>query len=373
MPVRLIELARLLQTPEWQKVMSPVCEEAEKAGTAVFLVGGVVRSALLGDLESIKDIDITVEGDATILAEQVAKRLKGKARPYPAFLTARVKPGIDMPVTLRELDFASTRTETYPHPGARPVVTPASIEEDLKRRDFSVNALALPLVNLLKEADKEHLLNFVRDPGTGLQDLRARIIRVLHDRSFLDDPTRLLRALRYREAIKGEFEASTEKLLIQAVKDGACSTCGPARFSMELNRTLDAMTLASFCSAWCTFGFVDALPLIAPGAAEQISQVAKGIDSSACPASWRKNAFFWSCFQFQTSENYGSFLLLTGLGKKMLRRWEQDKNYDPRELSTPAALALHAGFESDAFSTSIRAEATAVLKERLEAYESERE
>jgi tRNA nucleotidyltransferase (CCA-adding enzyme) len=158
-----------------------------------YLVGGAVRDQLRG--AAPVDLDFAVEGDAAEAAATVAARLDGKVLEHDRFGTAGVRVGD------ADLHFATSRRERYPAPGALPEVEPAPIEEDLARRDFTVNAMAIALPG-------ERLL----DPHGGRPDLDARVIRVLHDKSFLDDPTRLLRALRYEARLGGRLDEHTEEL-----------------------------------------------------------------------------------------------------------------------------------------------------------------
>lgn len=161
----------------------------------VFLVGGAVRDLLLGRPRA--DVDLVVEGDATALAE----RLGGASAEHQRFGTAKAV------VDGHEIDLASARTETYPQPGSLPVVSSAaSVEEDLARRDFTVNAMAIPL------QEEARLV----DPYGGEADLGQGLLRVLHDRSFLDDPTRAIRAARYVSRFRFAPEPHTEALLRQA-------------------------------------------------------------------------------------------------------------------------------------------------------------
>ncbi len=164
----------------------------EAAGeTPVYLVGGAVRDLLLGRERT--DLDVAVEGDAAALG----RRLGGEVREHERFATATV------PLDGRELDLATARSETYRSPGALPQVRPASLTEDLGRRDFTVNAMAVPLVG------EPRLI----DPHCGLGDLEAATLRVLHDGSFVDDPTRALRAARYAARYGFALEPDTERLL----------------------------------------------------------------------------------------------------------------------------------------------------------------
>src|SRR4051794_7438973 len=146
------------------------------ASEPVYLVGGAVRDLLLG--RGRADIDLVVEGDAAALAAQLGADVVSHER----FATAKVG------LAGHEIDIAAARSETYPDPGALPVVEPAAgIEADLARRDFTINAMAVPL------REEPWLI----DPYGGGADLEAGLLRVLHERSFADDPTRALRAARY--------------------------------------------------------------------------------------------------------------------------------------------------------------------------------
>jgi len=162
------------------------------AESPVYLVGGAVRDLLLGRAGA--DVDLVVEGDATALAG----RLGAVPIEHERFGTAKVR------LDDHEVDVATARRESYPGPGALPVVEPAdSIEEDLGRRDFTINAMALPL------RPPSQLI----DPHGGEADLAAGLLRVLHPGSFVDDPTRALRAARYAARFDFRLEAETERLL----------------------------------------------------------------------------------------------------------------------------------------------------------------
>jgi tRNA nucleotidyltransferase (CCA-adding enzyme) len=183
-----------------------------------YLVGGAVRD-LLRD-EQPRDIDVTVEGDAGEVARAVAERLGGSVEGYDRFGTATVSvPGL-------VVDFARTRRERYPEPGALPEVEPAPLEEDLRRRDFTVNAMAAGL--------SPDDLGTLYDPLGGQRDLEERVIRVLHERSFVDDPTRLLRAVRYEARLDAAMDPRTEELALEAIAGGALHTVSGKRIRVEL-------------------------------------------------------------------------------------------------------------------------------------------
>jgi tRNA nucleotidyltransferase (CCA-adding enzyme) len=177
----------------------PELDGVREAATApVYLVGGSVRDLLLGRGRS--DIDLVVEGDAAALAAALGAEVVAHER----FATAKV--GLDG----HEVDIAAARAETYPRPGALPEVEPAAdIAADLGRRDFTINAMAIPL-----RGEPELI-----DPYGGRADLEAGLLRVLHERSFVDDPTRALRAARYAARFGFEPEAETAALIREADLD----------------------------------------------------------------------------------------------------------------------------------------------------------
>jgi tRNA nucleotidyltransferase (CCA-adding enzyme) len=164
------------------------------AGFPVYLVGGVVRDLLLGQPRT--DIDVAVEADV----RPIADALGGEVVEHERFATASVS------VDGLHVDLARARAETYERPGALPTVTPATIAEDLARRDFTINAMAVPLT----------AVPTLIDPHGGVDDLRAGLLRVLHERSFLDDPTRALRAARYAARFDLKLEPATAELLSSA-------------------------------------------------------------------------------------------------------------------------------------------------------------
>jgi tRNA nucleotidyltransferase (CCA-adding enzyme) len=203
-----------------RRVLEALVNEAATRAVATYLVGGSVRDLLL-ERESL-DRDVTVVGDAVALAGGVARRL---AAPPPvvheAFGTATVRAGS------LNLDLITARREAYPQPGSLPVVEPAGLAEDLARRDFTINAMALGLTG----GDTGALV----DPHGGLADLRGGTIRILHERSFRDDATRLLRACRY--AARFGFMLDPEMAAAACRDRGYLATISPTRVRHELDRT----------------------------------------------------------------------------------------------------------------------------------------
>jgi tRNA nucleotidyltransferase (CCA-adding enzyme) len=188
-----------------------------------YLVGGAVRDLLRG--EPPADLDIAVEGDGRSTARAVADRLGGELREYERFGTA------DVVLPDHTFHFATTREEVYDAPGELPRVAQTSLSEDLRRRDFTVNTLAIGLTG----DDLGHLY----DPFGGLADLEAGLIRVLHDSSFLDDPTRLLRAVRYATRLDFALEQETERLAREAVAANSLSTVSGKRIRADLMALLE--------------------------------------------------------------------------------------------------------------------------------------
>ncbi|MGH2805182.1 MAG: hypothetical protein ACRDL4_19425, partial [Thermoleophilaceae bacterium] len=189
-----------------------------------FLVGGSVRDLLLGKRPA-RHLDLAIEGDARSVARALADRLSGEPREYERFGTALVRiEGLD-------LDMATTRRETYDAPGALPRVEQAALAEDLVRRDFTVNAMAIGLSG-------DHL-GQLYDPHRGLPDLEAGLLRVLHEGSFVDDPTRLLRGVRFEARLHFAMDAGTDALAREAVAGSALSTVSADRVGRELMKALE--------------------------------------------------------------------------------------------------------------------------------------
>jgi tRNA nucleotidyltransferase/poly(A) polymerase len=167
-----------------EPILDLLHEIGEVGGKGTYLVGGFVRDLLLK--RPSLDIDIVVEGDALRVANAMCERWNGTLDAHPQFGTATVTPA---DVNLPKVDFVTARRETYQGAGTLPTVARGTITDDLRRRDFSINALAMRLdISTFGE---------IVDKTGGLEDLRTRTIRVLHKHSFTDDPTRIFRAFRY--------------------------------------------------------------------------------------------------------------------------------------------------------------------------------
>lgn len=203
---------------------------ARARGERAFLVGGSVRDLLLG--RAGRDLDLVVEGDAPGLARALAVELRGESRTHAAFGTATV----ELPGGIR-LDLATARRERYAGPAALPAVERADLRSDLLRRDFTFNCLALDL--------SPGRFGELIDPCGGLEDLRAGRVRVLHDRSFVDDPTRVFRALRLAARLGFRAAPRTARLLDAALEAGMIERLSPARLRREIVAALEGEEAAA--------------------------------------------------------------------------------------------------------------------------------
>jgi tRNA nucleotidyltransferase (CCA-adding enzyme) len=224
---------------------SLVRDAARSAGVDAYVVGGAVRDALLGEQRS--DLDVVVDGNHRTLLEA----LGGDVRSFDRFETAKL--------TTAEgtIDVTRARTESYPHPGALPEVQPGGLAGDLARRDFTINAMAVPV------AAPEQLI----DPQGGLADLRAGLLRILHPNSFVDDPTRALRAARYAARFGFELEEDTRR----ALERTDLTTISADRTDSELRR------LAAESDPRAGFELLDAWKLVSlpPDMGQLIGELAR--------------------------------------------------------------------------------------------------
>ena len=207
-----------------RRVLDIIREVAEEKSCRPYLVGGPVRDLLLGR-PSI-DVDLTLEEASSVFAKAVAKRIGGRVRSYPQFLTYKITAE-----SYPEIDIATARKEKYRAPGALPVVEAGKLKDDLLRRDFSINALAMDLMD-----------GSLHDPAEGKRDLDARVVRVLHDRSFFDDPTRILRAIRLATRLGFTVETGTSALINEAIAAGVLGTISRERIWREIALAMEEDT-----------------------------------------------------------------------------------------------------------------------------------
>ncbi|MBC7216655.1 MAG: CBS domain-containing protein [Candidatus Caldatribacterium sp.] len=245
--VSLTERLYLHFGPENLSLLETVAEVARRAGVRAYLVGGVVRDIILGVPN--EDLDIVVEGNAIAFAHLLRQRLGGKVVPYPPFGTAILflKDG-------KRIDLASARHEFYAFPGAPPQVEYANLRRDLFRRDFTVNAMAISL----HPEDFGDLFDFFG----GLKDLERGILRVLHPLSFVEDPARAIRAVRFEGKYGFSIEPFTMSLLKQTVRESFLTRIKPDRLKEELQLIL---ALPDFPRYLLRMYQLDMFPSILPG------------------------------------------------------------------------------------------------------------
>ncbi|MBI4785645.1 MAG: CBS domain-containing protein [Chloroflexi bacterium] len=215
-PSRSTELAARLEKwlpPELSKLLHEAGEAAHELGCSLYIVGGFVRDLLLN--QPNLDLDLVVDGDAIELARRLAAKYGGRVHGHTRFGTAKwllqspIPTGRSAVSNLQSLDFTTARTEFYAHPSALPEVERSSIKQDLRRRDFTINTLAVCLV-----PDRYGQL---LDPFGGEADLQRGLIRVLHNLSFVEDPTRMLRAARLEQRLDFKIEKRTAELMGEAL------------------------------------------------------------------------------------------------------------------------------------------------------------
>jgi len=215
-------MTRILEIPSPQRrAIEVVKEVAREKSCRPFLVGGPVRDLLLK--RPVFDVDLTLEEGSSTLARALAKRIEGRVKSYPQFMTYKV-----VADGFPEIDIATARTERYRSPGALPSVSEGKLRDDLLRRDFTINAIALDVID-----------GSIHDPANGQRDITARTIRVMHDNSFIDDPTRIFRAIRLGKRLGFSIEPHTMTLLRSAIAGGALDTVSKERLWRELFLAMD--------------------------------------------------------------------------------------------------------------------------------------
>src|SRR5215211_392893 len=215
------------------RLLQLVVEEATQRDLPLYVVGGAVRDLVLG--RPLNDFDLIVEGDAIALARSLAAQHDGRVTAHTKFGTAKWFLPKDLIDHHDTLDLISARSEIYKHPGALPSVKFGNIEDDLRRRDFTINAMAIRL-------DGPHF-GELREDLNGLVDLQEGIVRVLHPASFIDDPTRMYRAVRY--AGRYDFNIAEDTLRLIPEARLSVEKLSPQRIRHELDLILDEAKAAA--------------------------------------------------------------------------------------------------------------------------------
>ncbi|MEW6679840.1 MAG: DHH family phosphoesterase [bacterium] len=191
---------------------------ADEMKVSCYIIGGFVRDLIMGKVS--KSLDILIVGDGILFAKKLSERLSLDCIFHPKFKTAQIlKNGI-------KIDIATSRSEVYRHPGALPLVKEASLKKDLKRRDFTMNTLGI----FLNKRGKGNLI----DVYGGCDDIKDKRIKILHKKSFIDDPTRILRAVRFESRLGFKMDRETEKEAFEAIKNGYLSHISKPRIRNEL-------------------------------------------------------------------------------------------------------------------------------------------
>ncbi len=206
------------------KIIREIGRKADQENLSAYAVGGFVRDLILK--KNNFDLDITVEGNAIGFGKFLVKGMNASLTEYGQFGTAT----LILPDGFK-FDLVSARKESYPYPGALPVVQEGTIQDDLFRRDFTVNAMAIAI-----NGDK---FGELVDHFYGLRDLKAKEIRILHERSFLDDPTRILRAVRFEQRLGFHIEKKTLALLKSAIKNDVVKNVKLPRYFAEFKKILE--------------------------------------------------------------------------------------------------------------------------------------
>jgi tRNA nucleotidyltransferase (CCA-adding enzyme) len=258
----LAERCRTQVSPALQALLQTAARTADMSRVRAYAVGGFVRDLLLGVRD--EDLDLTIEGDGVAFARQLAAATAGICKGPSAFGTAVVIAGDG-----HKIDVATARRETYKHPAALPAVEPGSIRDDLLRRDFSINTMAFGL----NGPEAFTLLDW----SGGQADLAEGVIRVLHNRSFRDDPTRILRAVRLEQRFGFILHRHTLRLLQRAADKGWIELLSGARLWRELRLMLEGESPVACLRRLDELGIlphIDADLRLSPGQLELLTRVA---------------------------------------------------------------------------------------------------
>lgn len=216
----MIDIKKFLPKHEYQFI-TKIGQYSDEFGINTYLVGGFVRDLILGRKNT--DIDIVVEGDGIEFTKFLANKFKTAFKCFENFTTGKIFFG-----NKYNIDITSARRESYKYPAALPDVEFADLKQDLYRRDFTINAMAI-LINKKK-------FGLFIDPFNGYVDLKNKIIKVLHDKSFIDDPIRILRAIRFEQRFNFKIESKTLKILKNSLKIDIFNNVSGERLTDEFLR-----------------------------------------------------------------------------------------------------------------------------------------
>ena len=212
--------------PQVKPLLQRIGQIAEGQGLWAYAVGGCVRDWCRG-ITTVKDLDVTVEGEGIAMARAMARVLGGTVTAHEPFGTATLR----LPGGKGRVDVASCRKEVYARPAAYPTVFAGTLEDDLFRRDFTVNAMALAL--------NPGRFGALIDPFHGARDLGQKCLRILHERSFLDDPSRILWGIRFAQRFGLRLEVRTARAARAALAANALGWLNTGRLRREMERMLE--------------------------------------------------------------------------------------------------------------------------------------
>lgn len=260
---RTLQGAAELLTEAQREALRQVADAAAAEGVTAYLVGGPVRDFLLGRTPA--ELDCVIEGDALAVGERLAAS-GARRRVHASFGTVTVWLTTDAGEV--EVDLATARRERYPRPGALPVVEPAPLAEDLRRRDFTINAIAARLT--------PDGLGEMLDPFGGAADLAAHKLRILHAASFDDDPTRLFRAVQFEVRFGCRMDAETESQARASIARGALATLSGERLGAAVLRALgeggaSVVERLGGLGVWAAMGWPDSAEPVTPLRAAEAS------------------------------------------------------------------------------------------------------
>jgi tRNA nucleotidyltransferase (CCA-adding enzyme) len=303
--------SRLGQIDRLQRIL-PAVQAVAGAHQGVYLVGGAVRDVLLG--EQSLDLDLMVEGDALAFAQALAQELGARYHPHEKFQTAVVK-GADPAGHELRVDVATARTEFYGAPGALPEVERSTLRHDLARRDFTINAMATSL--------KAEDLGATYDFYEGFRDLQNKTVRVLHNLSFVEDPTRLLRAVRYESRLGFRMDGHTLSLARGSIETRLVGDLSSARLRDELLDILGEEHLPRALARISELALDKAMHVrldAGPGAIALIARAGRLISNPPFAETVRAELICLACLCRQMSADE----VYDWLAKLRMRRSEQD-------------------------------------------------
>lgn len=227
-----------------RKIIRAVSSVATARGERAYLVGGIVRDLILNYPN--QDVDLVVIGDGIAFAKDLAEKLGGYSHPHTRFKTSVVV----LPDGSR-VDVVSSRSESYPYPGALPEVQEGNLRSDLYRRDFTINSLAIDL--------SQEKFGELVDYFGGMRDIRNKKIRILHGLSFIDDPTRILRGLRFASRLKFDISSDTKNKLQKALEKNMFRRLSGKRLRTEITALLDGPRILSTLELLESYGILENL------------------------------------------------------------------------------------------------------------------